>query len=134
MDGSIEPGPPRPRRRPGENRERLIVAGISEFAARGYHGASTGAIAELAGVPQPHVYASFANKHALFLACAERAFSSAAREGRGADAEFVLQALAASRDPLLSDPLRALLAVLRTRIGEDAFAKLLSAAAGSILA
>ncbi|MBK0421382.1 helix-turn-helix transcriptional regulator [Leucobacter sp. CSA2] len=63
----------RPRRRPGENREQLVKAGLIEFGLHGYHGASTAAIARRAGVPQPHVYASFPTKLALFEACATRA-------------------------------------------------------------
>lgn len=63
----------RPRRRPGENREQLVKAGLIEFGLHGYHGASTAAIARRAGVPQPHVYASFPTKLALFEACAARA-------------------------------------------------------------
>ncbi|QIM16485.1 helix-turn-helix transcriptional regulator [Leucobacter insecticola] len=74
---AAESGPPqrRPRRKPGENRELLIEAGIHEFGRVGYHGASTSAIARIAGVPQPHVYASFHTKQDLFLACCERAIT-----------------------------------------------------------
>jgi len=63
----------RPRRRPGENRERLVEAGLIEFGLFGYHGASTAAIAARADVPQPHVYASFETKRELFLACLDAA-------------------------------------------------------------
>lgn len=56
----------RARRRPGENRERLIEAGLIEFGLFGFHGAATASIAARAGVPQPHVYANFSNKHELF--------------------------------------------------------------------
>lgn len=62
----------RQRRKPGENRERLMVAAIHVFGKHGYHGALTTNIAELADVPQPHVYANFATKQALYLACVER--------------------------------------------------------------
>ena len=58
----------RARRKPGENRERLIEAGLIEFGLFGFHGASTARIAARAGVPQPHVYAHFATKQELFLA------------------------------------------------------------------
>lgn len=58
----------RARRKPGENRERLIEAGLIEFGLFGFHGASTARIAARAGVPQPHVYAQFATKQDLFLA------------------------------------------------------------------
>lgn len=64
--------PRRVRRRPGENRERLLTAGITVFGTHGYHGAQTAGIAALADVPQPHVYANFSTKQELFLACTER--------------------------------------------------------------
>lgn len=63
----------RSRRRPGENRERLLEAGLIEFGLFGYSGASTAGIAARAEVPQPHVYANFASKRELFLACVVRA-------------------------------------------------------------
>lgn len=59
----------RARRKPGENRARLLEAGLIEFGLFGYHGASTSSIAERAGVPQPHVYANFGSKKDLFVAC-----------------------------------------------------------------
>ena len=61
--------PRRARRRTGENRERLILAGILCFGRTGFSGTSTGEIAATADVPQPHVYANFSTKHALFLEC-----------------------------------------------------------------
>lgn len=64
--------PRRTRRRPGENRERLLNAGITVFGNNGFHAAQTSAIASRAGVPQPHVYVNFKTKQDLFLACAER--------------------------------------------------------------
>ncbi|UOR03046.1 TetR/AcrR family transcriptional regulator [Leucobacter allii] len=73
----------RPRRKPGENRQRLVEAGLVEFGLFGYHGASTAGIAARADVPQPHVYASFATKHELFLACV----AAAAEELTLGDAE-----------------------------------------------
>ncbi|WP_053352998.1 TetR/AcrR family transcriptional regulator [Leucobacter musarum] len=59
----------RARRKPGENRQRLREAGLIEFGLFGFQGASTAGIAARADVPQPHVYASFATKQALFLEC-----------------------------------------------------------------
>lgn len=86
----------RRRRRPGENRERLIDAGLLEFGRLGYHGAATGAIAARAGVPQPHVYASFRTKRELFLACIDR--SGALLEGF-IEGERHLAAVSAAGDP-----------------------------------
>lgn len=61
----------RARRRPGENRARLLEAGIIIFGTHGFHGASTSDIARHAEVPQPHVYQHFASKSALFVSCVE---------------------------------------------------------------
>lgn len=47
------------------------------FARSGYYGASTSAIAALADVPQPHVYANFSSKSELFLSCLEIACQAA---------------------------------------------------------
>ena len=55
-----------------ERREQVLAAGVAEFAEHGYHAARTAAIAELAGISQPYVYALFPDKKALFLACQER--------------------------------------------------------------
>lgn len=77
----------RPRRKPGENRERLLEAGLIEFGLFGYHGASTSAIAARAGVPQPHVYASFATKRELFLACCVRTLSDPSPRPPGTSAD-----------------------------------------------
>jgi AcrR family transcriptional regulator len=51
-----------------ERREQVIDAAVKEFAAHGFHAASTGAIAKRAGISQPYIYALFPNKHELFLA------------------------------------------------------------------
>jgi AcrR family transcriptional regulator len=55
-----------------ERREAAIDAAIAEFAAAGYHAASTTAIARRAGISQPYIYALFENKQALFLAAYRR--------------------------------------------------------------
>ena len=49
-------------------REHVLSAAISEFAAKGYHGASTPAIAKRAGISQTYIYALFPDKKTLFLA------------------------------------------------------------------
>ena len=58
-----------------------MEAGLVEFGLFGFHGAGTAAIATRAGVPQPHLYASFRAKGDLFLACAERAAERAVGAG-----------------------------------------------------
>ena len=59
---------PRARASSDERREQVIEAAVTEFAAHGFHAASTGAIAKRAGISQPYIYALFPNKHELFLA------------------------------------------------------------------
>ncbi len=55
-----------------QRREEVLVAATHEFAVHGYHAASTAAIAKLAGISQPYIYALFANKRELFLAAHSR--------------------------------------------------------------
>jgi len=55
-----------------ERREQVLEAATHEFANRGYHAASTAAIAERAGISQPYIYALFPNKQELFLAAQSR--------------------------------------------------------------
>jgi AcrR family transcriptional regulator len=49
-----------------ERRNQVLEAGLREFAERGYHAASTAAIAARAGISQPYIYALFPNKRELF--------------------------------------------------------------------
>lgn len=133
----------RARRKPGENRERLIEAGLTEFGLFGFHGASTAAIAARAGVPQPHVYANFPNKHALFVeTCAAAAHivrthpddSAATDQLRGSEPSTsedartsaqraVLQAISAVAIPELRDDLLSLLVPLRNGLGMERFVR-----------
>lgn len=76
-----------------QRREDVLRAGVHEFAERGYHAASTAAIARRAGVSQPYIYALFANKKTLFLSCQRHVvdhirevFRSAAGDSRGEEA------------------------------------------------
>jgi AcrR family transcriptional regulator len=69
-----------------ERREEVISAAAIEFAAGGYAGTSTEAIARRAGVSQPYLFQLFGTKKGLFVAtvrsCFERtrrAFEEAAR-------------------------------------------------------
>ncbi|MBK0419087.1 TetR/AcrR family transcriptional regulator [Leucobacter sp. CSA1] len=122
----------RPRRRPGENRERLLEAGLIEFGLFGYHGASTASIAARADVPQPHVYASFRAKRDLFVACFQ-ASREAALERHGVDLSLhqrrvIYQAVAALGDPALHDALAEDLHELRAVAGPRFDALLLEAA------
>ncbi|GAA1631523.1 hypothetical protein GCM10009805_27720 [Leucobacter chromiireducens subsp. solipictus] len=124
----------RSRRRPGENREYLIEAGLEEFGLSGYHGTSTARIAARAQVPQPHVYTNFRTKRELFLACVDAAVGRLlAGDGQTADERLVLQAIAAVPEPSLSEPLRAQLAPLFTAVDAARMGELLSRAATELL-
>lgn len=140
MTGEQEGAPRRPRRRPGENRERLILAGIVEFGLLGYHGASTSAIAQRAEVPQPHVYASFGSKQDLFLACCRRTAEvligeAAAPEGLPTDsaARLLYQAVATLGDEQLREPVERELVPLRRAMAERRILEVLSTGAASLL-
>lgn len=118
----------RPRRKPGINRELLIEAGVVEFGLSGYRGTSTNVVAARAGVPQPHLYASFDTKKELFLACLERAASIIVD---GADdetvlASFLYQAVASARDPQLSETIIPFVRDMICAAGERRFAQLLA--------
>jgi len=110
----------RARRRPGENRANLIEAGLIEFGVLGYRGCSTAAVARRAGVPQPHVYANFANKQDLFLACLQFARESTLQSGTsGAVEAFLYQAVAAVQDPSLPEALRSDLSDFQQLLGPE---------------
>jgi AcrR family transcriptional regulator len=115
-----------------ERREQVIEAAVKEFAAHGFHAASTSGIAMRAGISQPYIYALFPNKHELFLAThrhvvqrIRRAFADAARGGDRPDERLKrmgeaylrllddrdeilaqMQAHAAAGDPALREPVR----------------------------
>jgi AcrR family transcriptional regulator len=63
------------RRTAEERREAVLEAARAEFAATGYHGTSTEAIAKHAGISQPYLFRLYRTKKELFLACIERGFS-----------------------------------------------------------
>jgi AcrR family transcriptional regulator len=56
-----------------ERRERILAAAAEAFAARGYHAASVGQIADAAGITKPVVYDHFASKGELFVELMESA-------------------------------------------------------------
>ncbi|HEX2414334.1 MAG TPA: helix-turn-helix domain-containing protein [Thermoleophilaceae bacterium] len=115
-----------------ERREQVLEAAVKEFAANGYHAASTSAIAKRAGISQPYIYALFPSKRELFLATHRRVtlriletFADAARGKDGPDAKLEamgkaymqlledrdeilvqMQAHAAAGDPDLREPIR----------------------------
>jgi AcrR family transcriptional regulator len=89
-----------------ERREQVLDAATHEFARRGYHGASTAAIAERAGISQPYIYALFPNKQELFRAAHARVIthlrSAFVNAAMGRDTpEDRLTAMAQSYRPLI---------------------------------
>lgn len=66
------PGRDRVNRGTTDTRHRLIEAALVEFAAHGYDGASTRAIAASAGTHQPQINYHFGSKHELWRQCLER--------------------------------------------------------------
>ena len=60
------------RKTAAERREEVLDAALTEFAARGYEGASTDAIARRVGLSQPYLFRLFGTKKELFMASVER--------------------------------------------------------------
>jgi AcrR family transcriptional regulator len=73
-----------PRLTAGERREHLVVAAMAEFAATGYHGTPTDAIARRAGISQPYLFRLYGTKKELFLACVDRCFDAVTETFRAA--------------------------------------------------
>lgn len=95
-----------------ERRTDVIAAASREFAARGYAGTSTQAIAERAGVSQPYLFQLFGTKKELFIAavhaCFARTRATFAASGRASAAESsdptaILAAMGCSYHDLLRD-------------------------------
>ncbi|HRC07199.1 MAG TPA: helix-turn-helix domain-containing protein, partial [Miltoncostaeales bacterium] len=89
---------PKTRKRAEERREDILVAARAEFSEHGYEGASTDAIARLAGISQPYLFRLFGTKKDLFIAATSdcmddvlKLFQSSAGNLRG---EAALAALA----------------------------------------
>src|SRR4051812_49564437 len=96
------------RRSADERREHVLDAAIAEFAAQGYHAASTTAIARRAGISQPYIYALYRNKRELFLAAyrqvAERIRARLLEAAEaGSDPEARLQAMGEAYLGLIAD-------------------------------
>ena len=58
-----------PRMSATDRRTEIVEIAIGHFAAGGYHGTSTEAIAAEAGISQPYLFRLFGTKRELFLAC-----------------------------------------------------------------
>jgi len=85
-----------------DRRDEVIAAATIEFAAGGYAGTSTGAIARRVGVSQPYLFQLFGTKKELFLAAVHdcfgrtgRRFEEAGQAARaeGLDTKGILEAM-----------------------------------------
>ena len=99
--------PSRTRLTAPERREQVLVAAIAEFAAAGYHGTPTDAIAHRAGISQPYLFRLYGTKKELFLACLERCYDRTLETFRqaaeGASAEERREAMGGAYVALLED-------------------------------
>lgn len=75
--------PPRQRLPASERRASILAAAVEVFGDRGYTGATTDAIARVAGISQAYVVRTFGSKEALFIATAERVIDRVAGVFRG---------------------------------------------------
>ena len=97
------------RRSAEERREEILGAALVEFAAHGFDGGSTEAIARAVGISQPYVFRLFGTKKELFIATIERCMSGTLEMFRtaaaGARGEEALQAIGeAYVERLATDP------------------------------
>ena len=95
-----------------ERRDAVIAAATIEFAARGYAGTSTMAIARRVGVSQPYLFQLYATKEDLFVAtiraCFDETRSAFEESGRaardaGASPNGILDAMGHTYMALLAD-------------------------------
>ena len=95
-----------------ERRENVVAAAVTEFAAHGYAGTSTMAIAQRVGVSQPYLFQLFGTKKDLFVAAVRNCFGrvqarfeSVAKEARKTtdDPMVILHAMGMAYCDLLAD-------------------------------
>ena len=80
-----------------ERRAAVLEAALTEFAERGYVGASTDAIARAAGISQPYLFRLFGTKKELFLEterrCLEATYLRFEAAGKGLSGDEALEAM-----------------------------------------
>jgi AcrR family transcriptional regulator len=95
-----------------ERRESVVGEATKEFAAHGYAGTSTMAIAKRVGVSQPYLFQLFGTKKDIFIAAVRECFGrvltrfeSVAREARkeSTDPEYILKQMGLAYCELLAD-------------------------------
>ncbi|HST26334.1 MAG TPA: TetR/AcrR family transcriptional regulator [Gaiellaceae bacterium] len=95
-----------------ERREAILEAALTEFAERGYVGASTDAIARAAGISQPYLFRLFGTKKELFLEterrCLEDTYQRFATASQGLSGEAALEAMGQSYKEMITGDTRML--------------------------
>ena len=98
----------RTRKSAEERREEIVTIAIAQFAANGYKGTSTEAIAREAGISQPYLFRLFKTKRELFMACFDvthqRIVDTFEAAARGVPKTEALSAMGAGYLELLVDP------------------------------
>src|SRR5205814_1686485 len=92
-----------------ERRDEILEAALVEFAAHGFDGGSTEAIAKAVGISQPYVFRLFGTKKELFIATIERCMRGTLEmfhtASAGLKGEAALQAIGeAYSERLATDP------------------------------
>jgi AcrR family transcriptional regulator len=72
------------RKTAAERREEILEAALTEFAAHGFEGASTDAIARRVGLSQPYLFRLFGTKKELFMETIRRCMTDELERFRGA--------------------------------------------------
>src|SRR5882762_3518298 len=100
-----------------ERREEILEAALEEFAAHGYHGASTESIARRAGISQPYVFLLFVTKKELFKAvitsCLRSTLEMFQRAAEGKRGKEALKAMGDAYVERLQTDLKRLLAQMQ---------------------
>lgn len=86
----------------GSTRERIVAAATELFAAQGYDGTTTAAIARRAGIAEGTIYRHFNSKKELFIACVKPVVEESFRRGldgaqEGADLRRIIRTFLESR-------------------------------------
>src|SRR2546423_7416327 len=96
------------RRSAEERREEILGAALVEFAAHGFDGGSTEAIARAVGISQPYIFRLFGTKKELVKATIERCMRGTLEMLRAAAAgktgEDVVDAIGAAYQQWVSNP------------------------------
>jgi AcrR family transcriptional regulator len=90
-----------------ERRQAVVDAATHEFAAKGFHAASTDDIARAAGISQPYLFRLFGSKRELYLAAAQRCIDDLyrvfARAAEGKSGEEALHAMGDAYTEIMQD-------------------------------